>query len=119
MKAEELNLGQDQTASLDAIIRFLRQHKAEVLEMRKRQGELEKEIEEQDDRIRRLSEENEEMKGRLNNVQTDYRVVNDDYKALIQIMDRARKLALLEEEEDGGQTRFRMEANGNLERMDK
>lgn len=119
VKTEELNLDQDQTASLDAIIRFLRQHKAEVLEMRKRQGDLEKEIEEQDDRIRRLSEENESMKGRLNNVQTDYRVVNDDYKALIQIMDRARKLAILEEDEEGGQARFRMEANGNLERMDK
>lgn len=119
VKEEDLSLEQDQTASLDAIIRFLRQHKAEVIEMRKRQSDLEKEIEEQENRIHRLSEENEEMKGRLNNVQTDYRVVNDDYKALIQIMDRARKLALLEEEEDESQTRFRMEANGNLERIDK
>ncbi|PTM59241.1 RsfA family transcriptional regulator [Desmospora activa] len=116
----DLNLGQDRLGSLDAIIRFLRQHKAEVAEMRKRQKELEKEMEEQEEEMKRLSSENEEMRGQLNHVQTDYRVVNDDYKALIQIMDRARKLALLDEEEENEmKAKFRMESNGNLERMDK
>ncbi|PTX65082.1 prespore-specific regulator [Melghirimyces profundicolus] len=120
IKGEELNLELDRISSLDAIIRFLRQHKAEVTEMRKRQTELEKELEEQEERLRQMTQENEEMKGRLNHVQTDYRVVNDDYKALIQIMDRARKLAILEEdEEEGSKTKFRMESNGNLERLDK
>jgi prespore-specific regulator len=115
-----LNLGQDRLSSLDAIIRFLRQHKAEVVEMRKRQMDLEKEMEEQEEEIRRLSKENEEMRSQLNHVQTDYRVVNDDYKALIQIMDRARKLALLDEDEEHeGKAKFRMEPNGNLERIDK
>src|SRR5699024_1172451 len=116
----ELELGQDRIASLDAIIRFLRQHKSEVMEMKKRQQDLEKELEEQEEKLQLLGQENEEMKGRLNHVQTDYRVVNDDYKALIQIMDRARKLALLEEEEEPeSKAKFRMESNGNLERMDK
>ncbi|MDR6224821.1 RsfA family transcriptional regulator [Desmospora profundinema] len=116
----DLNLGQDRLSSLDAIIRFLRQHKAEVAEMRKRQMDLEKEMEEQEEEIQRLSKENEEMRGQLNHVETDYRVVNDDYKALIQIMDRARKLALLDEDEENEvKAKFRMESNGNLERMDK
>ena len=51
-------------------------------------------------------------------METDYQTVNDDYKTLIQIMDRARKLALLEEQQDD-KTKFRMEENGNLERVDK
>lgn len=120
-REEELNLVQDRTSSLDAIIRFLRQHKAEVAEMKKRQQELEKEIAEQESQIEVLSSENEEMKNRLSHVQTDYRVVNDDYKALIQIMDRARKLAILEEEEEessSSKAKFRMETNGNLERIE-
>jgi prespore-specific regulator len=33
-----------------------------------------------------------------NVVETDYRVVNDDYKALIQIMDRAQPQLLVEED---------------------
>jgi prespore-specific regulator len=51
-------------------------------------------------------------------VETDYRVVNDDYKALIQIMDRARKLAFLVEEDEDNKSRFKMDANGNLERIE-
>ncbi|MFC4076552.1 RsfA family transcriptional regulator [Salinithrix halophila] len=118
--SEGLNFNPDRAGSLDAIIRYLRQHKAEVSEMRKRQLELERELEEQEKELQKISEENEEMKGRLSSVQTDYRVVNDDYKALIQIMDRARKLALLDEDEENAmKAKFRMEANGNLERIDK
>ncbi|SDW06289.1 prespore-specific regulator [Marininema mesophilum] len=110
----------DRSSSLDSIIRYLRQHKTEVLEMKKRQQDLEREIEDQEKEIQKLSRENEDMKGRLDLVQTDYRVVNDDYKALIQIMDRARKLAILDEEDENVmKTRFRMESSGNLERADK
>ncbi|MNW66249.1 Prespore-specific transcriptional regulator RsfA [compost metagenome] len=54
----------------------------------------------------------------MNLAQSDYRVVNDDYKALIQIMDRARRLAFLNEEEEEMKTRFKMDANGNLERIE-
>ncbi|MEW9107651.1 MAG: RsfA family transcriptional regulator, partial [Paenibacillus sp.] len=61
---------------------------------------------------------NEYLSKQVNAVQTDYRTVNDDYKALIQIMDRARRLAILSEDEDDSKTRFRMDANGNLERIE-
>ena len=45
---------------------------------------------------------------------------NDDYKALIQIMDRARRLAFLEgEEEQTNKPVFKMDLNGNLERINK
>ncbi|MDF2717972.1 MAG: transcription factor, RsfA family, partial [Paenibacillus sp.] len=60
----------------------------------------------------------DQLDKQMNHVQTDYRVVNDDYKALIQIMDRARKLAFLAEEEDEQKPRFKMDANGNLERIE-
>jgi len=44
--------------------------------------------------------------------------MNEDYKALLQIMDRARKLAFLAEEGEEPRPRFRMDASGNLERIE-
>ena len=105
---------------MDSIIRFLRNHKNELAELKIRYKELERQISEKEKQIAILTEENEEMKGRLNNVENDYQIVNDDYKTLIQIMDRARKMALLDEENEGKiNTKFRMDPNGNLERIDK
>ncbi len=110
----------DPAYSLDNIIRFLRQHKNEVNELRRQQKQLEKELEEREMQLKKLERENNEMKSQLNHVQSDYRIVNDDYRTLVQIMERARKMALLADEEEAtGKTKFRMEENGNLERVDK
>ncbi|SFJ05215.1 RsfA family transcriptional regulator [Thermoflavimicrobium dichotomicum] len=110
---------QDPLYSLDHIIRFLRQHKNEVGELRKQQKQLEKELAEREEQLRRLERENNEMKSQLNSVQSNYQVVNDDYRTLVQIMERARKMTLLEEAKETIKPKFRMEENGNLERIDK
>lgn len=109
----------DPIYSLDHIIRYLRQHKNEMTELKRQQKQLEKELVEREEYLARLQRENQEMKHQLNHVEKDYRMVNDDYRMLVQIMDRARKLSILSEEEDLTKSRFRMEANGNLERVDK
>ncbi|MEB3100651.1 RsfA family transcriptional regulator [Ferviditalea candida] len=108
----------EESLSIDAVIRFLRQWKATVQEYSRKTRGLEKELKEKDEELERLRSENERLLKEVNNVQTDYRVVNDDYKALIQIMDRARKMALLVEEDDNNKPRFKMDANGNLERIE-
>lgn len=100
--------------SFDAVIRFLRSQK----EISKKLRQLEREVREKDEEIARLSEENERMKNELNNVQTDYREVNDDYKALIRIIDRARKMSVLVDEDFEDRAKFKMDSNGNLERID-
>lgn len=101
--------------SFEAVIRFLKNQK----DLTKRVKQLEREIEEKDAELLQLREENHKMNKQLNNVQTDYQVVNEDYRTLIQIMDRARKMALLTENEDLDlRPRFKMDANGNLERVD-
>jgi prespore-specific regulator len=102
--------------SLEAVIRFLKNQK----DIGKRVRSLEREIEEKDEELEKLREENEKMSKQLNSVQIDYQVVNEDYRTLIQIMDRARKMTLLTEDEDyDSKPRFKMDANGNLERVDK
>ncbi|TCP70446.1 RsfA family transcriptional regulator [Baia soyae] len=116
---EEYQEGHDPVYSLDHIIRYLRQHKNEMTELKRQQKQLEKELMDREEYLARLQQENQEMKSQLNHVEKDYRMVNDDYRMLVQIMDRARKLSILSEEEEAEKSRFRMEANGNLERVDK
>ncbi|MDF2963448.1 MAG: precorrin-3B C17-methyltransferase, partial [Paenibacillus sp.] len=108
----------EEAISIDAVIRFLRQWKGNYHEMSRHIRHLEKELNEKQEELDRLRSENDILNKQVNEVETDYRVVNDDYKALIQIMDRARKLAFLVEEEDENKPRFKMDANGNLERID-
>ncbi|ALS27338.1 RsfA family transcriptional regulator [Paenibacillus cisolokensis] len=103
--------------SIDAVIRFLRQWKSTYAELTRQIRMLEKELKEKEELVSELREENERLTNEINNAQTDYRTVNDDYKTLIQIMDRARRLAVLTDEEDA-KARFKMDANGNLERIE-
>ncbi|WP_051271071.1 precorrin-3B C(17)-methyltransferase [Shimazuella kribbensis] len=84
---------QEDDYSLDHVIRFLRQHKNEVSELKKQQKQLEEELCDREDELRRLELENKSMKEQLTTVESDYQLVNDDYRTLVQIMDRARKLA--------------------------
>lgn len=107
-----------ESMSLEAIIRYLRHWKGTVQEMSRQIRQLEKEVKEKEDRLNEFREQNDRLSKEVNEVQTDYRVVNDDYKALIRIMDRARRLAFLTEESEDDRTRFKMDANGNLERIE-
>jgi prespore-specific regulator len=105
----------EEEVSLDAVIRFLKNQK----DLGKRVKQLEKELQEKDEAIHQLREDNQRMNKELNHVQSDYQVVNEDYRTLIQIMDRARKMALLTENEDYDlKPKFKMDANGNLERVE-
>lgn len=108
----------EETISIDAVIRFLRGWKNTIQDTGRQIKQLEKELRDKEEQLSRLREENEQLSAQVNEVQTDYRVVNDDYKALIQIMDRARRLAFLNEEDEEARTRFKMDANGNLERIE-
>ncbi|MFD0616353.1 MULTISPECIES: RsfA family transcriptional regulator [Paenibacillus] len=108
----------EESISIDAVIRFLRQWKGAYQDVGRQIKSLEREIRDKEEELLYLRKENERLSREVNDVQTDYRVVNDDYKALIQIMDRARRLAFLSEEEEENKTRFKMDANGNLERIE-
>lgn len=120
---EDADTGKNETVtaeslSMEAVIRFLRQWKNSVQELTRQVRALEKELKEKEEQLAELRQENERLNKEVSEVQTDYRVVNDDYKALIRIMDRARRLAFLSEESEEEKTRFKMDANGNLERIE-
>lgn len=108
----------EETISIDAVIRFLRGWKNSLQETNRHVKALEKKLHEKEDELVSLRRQNEQLLTQVNEVQTDYRVVNDDYKTLIQIMDRARRLAILNEDDEDSRARFKMDANGNLERIE-
>jgi prespore-specific regulator len=108
----------EEAISFETMIRFLRQWKGTHSELNRQIRLLEKELADKDEEIAQLKLENSRLSSEVNHVQSDYRIVNDDYRALIQIMDRARKMAFLIEGEDESRSRFKMDANGNLERIE-
>lgn len=111
------SVSMDEGLSIDAVIRFLRNWKTTYQDLSRQIKFFEKDLKEKEDELNRLRTENEKLSKEVSNVQTDYRTVNDDYKTLIQIMDRARRLTVLSHE-DEVKPRFKMDANGNLERME-
>ncbi|HET7656915.1 MAG TPA: RsfA family transcriptional regulator [Bacillales bacterium] len=65
-----------------------------------------------------LQTENENLKKQLNRLSKEHETVKEDYQSLIQIMDRARKMVVFQEEEKNTPS-FRMDKNGNLEKIAK
>ena len=107
----------EEPLSFDAIIRHLRGWRNAYQDAVRQIRTLEKELKERDEEIQELRAKNEQLIRDITAARSDYRAVNDDYKTLIQIMDRARRLAVLEEGEEA-KPRFKMDANGNLERIE-
>jgi prespore-specific regulator len=100
----------DEEQLIESVIRSLKNHK----ELLQRLKQLEQELEGKELKIKELTEEAARAKKELEQVQG----VNEDYRALLQIMERARKLAFLQEE-DTTKSIFKMDENGNLERVEK
>ena len=98
--------------NLEAVISYLesmngRMLHAEVLKTENERLKLE---------IKELKKRNEELEGKVNHLEQNSGLIQEDYETLMKIMNRARKLVLLEEDERPA-TKFKMDRNGNLEKM--
>ncbi|MCM3746330.1 RsfA family transcriptional regulator [Paenibacillus pasadenensis] len=116
LRSQEQSFGDDAIA-IEGVIRYLKQWKSTYGELQRQISRLEKELRLREDELAGLREQNEKLSRDANHAQLDYQSVNDDYKMLIQIMDRARRLTVLNEDEEL-RPRFKMDANGNLERIE-
>ena len=72
-----------------------------------------------EEKIRSLEQQLENIYKEKNRLAKELYEMEHDYKALIEIMERARKMVVLKEEEFAQKTRFQMDKNGNLEKLDK
>ncbi|KQU18431.1 hypothetical protein ASG65_06630 [Bacillus sp. Leaf13] len=66
-----------------------------------------------------LEQENDRLQDENRLLKENLKVVEEDYRALMQIMERARKLSVLEDEKVNPKVSFQMDKNGNLERVNK
>lgn len=77
---------------------------------------LERENERLKREIAEYARQNEELVHKINQMEQQSTTIQEDYETIMKIMNRARKLALMEEEERTA-TSFRMDRNGNLEKI--
>ncbi|MED4202826.1 RsfA family transcriptional regulator [Neobacillus mesonae] len=98
--------------TLDSVITFLQNFKHSNL-----QNEA---LKSENERLKRemaeLKRENDELNNKLRGLEENSETMQEDYETLMKIMNRARKLVLFEEEERPA-TKFKMDRNGNLEKV--
>ncbi|WP_347550469.1 RsfA family transcriptional regulator [Pseudalkalibacillus hwajinpoensis] len=92
---------------LNDAINLLLQTKARFAESNEREQALKESL-----------EENLQLKQHLHELEKEYMIVQEDYQSLLGIMEKARKMVVFQEE-DQGSLRFQMDANGNLEKVKK
>ena len=63
-----------------------------------------------------LKQKNEELEKKIAKLEENSSTIQEDYEALVKIINRARKL-VLQEEEERQTLKFRMDQNGNLEKI--
>lgn len=100
--------------TIKELISFLQQYE-EAPSMKELQNEnqkLRQKVKDLEESIIRLQQEKESL---VNNLQ----VVESDYHALIDIMERARKMVTLQEDERNRKVNFQLDKNGHLERVEK
>ncbi|CQR46939.1 Prespore-specific transcriptional regulator RsfA [Paraliobacillus sp. PM-2] len=105
VEVQELNLNQ--------VIQYLRTVKKEMEETDRSQKSIEKVEQERD----HLHNENEKLQKEIKHLEKQLETVQADYQAFLQIMDRARKMVVFQDQEDPTTPTFRMEKNGNLEQV--
>ncbi|MBG9914528.1 RsfA family transcriptional regulator [Bacillus sonorensis] len=98
--------------TMDDVIRFLQsytgnQEQTDALKM-------------ENDRLKRENEELtkkvDKLEAEVKKLEKDQSTIQEDYETLVKIMNRARKLVLFEDDEHAAPA-FKMDRNGNLEKM--
>lgn len=98
---------------LNKVIQFLQSLQYDVASQHEKHSQLQQ-LEEEN---KTLKETNESLEKELANVKNRLETVEEDYTTFIQIMERARKLTLLDEQGTLKSPTFRMDKNGNLEQL--
>jgi prespore-specific regulator len=101
--------------SIDDVIGFLANLKKEGTQGTQAKLENERLKSENTD----LKRKNEELQRKVQKLSEQHTTIQEDYQALVQIMDRARRMVMFEDTEERNSPVFRMDKNGNLEQVAK
>ncbi|WP_059172221.1 RsfA family transcriptional regulator [Bacillus sp. FJAT-27445] len=101
-----------QGLTMQAVISFLQNYDSSSIHAEALKSENERLKRE----VANLRKQNEEMEAKINDLEENTGVIQEDYETLLKIMNKARNLVLFEEEERPA-TKFKMDRNGNLEKI--
>ncbi|MRX71127.1 RsfA family transcriptional regulator [Bacillus lacus] len=101
-----------QELTLDDVVDFLQSYRGDTVQLQALQHENERLKRENGDLLRM----NHDLQKQVARLEQDTSSAQEDYDTLMKIMNRARKLVLFEEEERPS-TKFKMDRNGNLEKL--
>lgn len=105
----------NQSLSLASVIEFLKGLNVD----NQSNSELKRENEKLLKENLELMTKNKELEKELMKLKEEHTVIEEDYQSLIQIMNRARRMAILQDDEPLSSSTFRMDKNGNLEKLAK
>lgn len=103
----------EKPTSIDDIIQQLEQLRDSATNLQN-----EKAVEMQEN-LDQLMEENEKLKEKYAHLEKEYETLKEDYQTFVNIMDRARKMVVLDEDSSLSSPAFKMSKNGNLEQIAK
>ena len=109
---ESLQLEENQL-TMHEVIQFLQQYASRQIDTNSLQTKLAS-LEEENKRLKDTLLSTEQM---LEKTNKKLKIVEEDYQTFIQIMDRARKLTVLEDDVDMQSPTFKMDKNGNLQQI--
>ncbi|KAB8127312.1 RsfA family transcriptional regulator [Gracilibacillus oryzae] len=104
-----------ETIDMGQVIRFLQNLKKEQQQFKYSQSNMERLIHEKE----QLQHQLESKEKRVKELERELMTMNEDYQAFMQIVERARKMVVFEEEQPRPVPKFRMDKNGNLEQVAK
>jgi prespore-specific regulator len=99
--------------TMDTVIRFLKDVKKDYYASNQSKASL-AQMEQENTK---LKEEVKELNNQLKQTENQLATIQEDYQVFIQIMDRARKMTVLEETGASAPPAFRMDKNGNLQQL--
>jgi prespore-specific regulator len=115
MVAEMASSGKSKSLSLHDVIIFLQNlqtHDHNSGRLMRENDDLKTRVSELEQKIVHLEKEN-------NKLRKNHQTIEEDYQALIGIMDRARRMVMLQDENEKNAQAFKMDKNGNLEKLAK
>jgi|SRR5690554_205903 len=102
-----------QLLDLDHVINFLIELKHKNIQSNQQHANYQK----LETEHRELLNENEQLKKQVKSLEKQVETIQEDYQAFLQIMDRARKMVVFEDDDDTKMPTFVMDKNGNLEQV--
>ncbi|TCP32275.1 prespore-specific regulator [Scopulibacillus darangshiensis] len=101
--------------TMNAVIHFL-----ENLQMNDRSSQrLAKENNLLQEQNKHLEAKVTELEKQLEKLEEKHHTIEEDYQSLISIMDRARRMVIFQDQEESASPAFKMDKNGNLEKIAK